>query len=127
MRNRESSKESSGHAALLVFPTIKEAAATIGIGESTLRRWTTRPDFWRDYDQARHDILHDPTVKLGQAVSDALGCVHPQCRTIIVLSPYGSDADSTKSPTPGFGTKLKFPCENIESPLFRMLHEVLDI
>lgn len=84
MNNVEGSNESSGHgekfsrlkeqaiAALLVSPTIKEAAAKVGTGEATLRRWMRRPDFRHDYDQARYDVLQGATVELSTTVAEAI-------------------------------------------------------
>jgi hypothetical protein len=51
-------------AALLCHVSIKAAAQSVGVGESTLRLWLGDEDFRREYDQARADVLKAAEEKL---------------------------------------------------------------
>ena len=58
--------------ALLVSRTRAEAAATAGIGESTLREYMKNPEFMERYKQAFGDMVRDATRQAQQALSSAL-------------------------------------------------------
>jgi hypothetical protein len=53
-------------AALLAHPTILAAAAAIGVGESTLRRWLDSPHFAAAYRQARRQLVEQTIARLQQ-------------------------------------------------------------
>ncbi len=50
--------------ALLVAPTIKEAAARAGISERTALRWLSQPELAQAYAQANGRLLEQATAKL---------------------------------------------------------------
>lgn len=58
--------------ALLVSRTRAEAAATAGIGESTLREYMKNPEFMERYKQAFGDMVRDATRQAQQTLSPAL-------------------------------------------------------
>ena len=58
--------------ALLVSRTRVEAAATAGIGESTLREYMKDPEFIDRYKQAFGDMVRDATRQAQQTLSPAL-------------------------------------------------------
>lgn len=58
--------------ALLVSRTRAEAAATAGIGESTLREYMKDPEFIDRYKQAFGDMVRDATRQAQQTLSPAL-------------------------------------------------------
>lgn len=59
-------------AALLLQPTIAEAAHATGLGEKTLRRWLRSPDFAGEYRAARRQALEVAISSLQQATGEAV-------------------------------------------------------
>jgi hypothetical protein len=59
-------------AALLTYPTIREAAASIGVNETTLIRWLNEPTFKAEYQRARHQVLESALTKLQVATGKAV-------------------------------------------------------
>ena len=64
---RLSRKQEAGVLALLTHATFAEAAASIGVGESTLRRWSTLPAFTAALKAERRRVV-DHVVALLQGV-----------------------------------------------------------
>jgi len=58
--------------ALLTRPSIKAAAETAGICESTLTRWLREDQFKRDYRRARQEIVSQSTARLQARISEAV-------------------------------------------------------
>ena len=54
---RLSRKQESFIAALLLYPTVKQAAGSVGISIATSTRWLKEPRFKEAYAQARRDAL----------------------------------------------------------------------
>src|SRR5690554_5476893 len=67
-----SRKQEQAIAALLMAPTIAEAANETGIGERTLFRWLQRDDFRRAYRLARQEAMRQAIARLQQAARDAV-------------------------------------------------------
>ncbi len=59
---RLSAKQEKALAALLVSPTIGEAAQSARVGETTLFRWLQEPAFQEAYRAARLQVLSAATV-----------------------------------------------------------------
>jgi hypothetical protein len=59
-------------AALLSKPTIEEAAAAVGIGYATLRRWLQDPGFADEYRRARRDLVSQVAAQLQNAAGEAV-------------------------------------------------------
>lgn len=62
-------------AALLNFPTIEGAAASIGIAPATLRRWLQETNFRGAYQEARREIMRQTGAQLQSAAKDAVDCL----------------------------------------------------
>ena len=58
--------------ALLQSPTVEAAAGLCGVSESTLLRWSKRPDFQEAYTQARRDLVQRSLSSLQIASIEAL-------------------------------------------------------
>ena len=67
-----SRKQEQAIGALLTEPTIFSAAAAVGIGEATLRRWMKLDDFTTEYRAARRQVVEQATARLQQASSGAV-------------------------------------------------------
>jgi transposase-like protein len=67
-----SRKQEQSIGALLTEPTISAAAAAVGIGEATLRRWMKLDDFTTEYRAARRQVVEQATARLQQASSGAV-------------------------------------------------------
>ena len=67
-----SRKQEQSIGALLTEPTISAAAAAVGIGEATLRRWMKLDDFISEYRAARRQVVEQATARLQQASSGAV-------------------------------------------------------
>ena len=64
-------------AALLTFPTLREAARAAGIGQSTLYRWLAEDArFKLHYAQARRALLHRSVTRLQESADKALGALN---------------------------------------------------
>ena len=73
--------------ALLSRPTISAAAESVGIGESTLRRWLKDRDFLAAYRAARRE-----------AVSQAVGHLQGACSVaVLALTDISQDVNSPAS------------------------------
>jgi hypothetical protein len=59
-------------AALLAAATIEEAAARVGVGPATLRRWRNLPSFDHAYRLARQEILDATVSRLVNAATKAV-------------------------------------------------------
>ena len=70
-----SRKQEIAVAALLSCPTVAEAAGSVGIGSTTLRRWMRQDEFRRAADRARRDVLGEVSRRLVAAAGDALSCL----------------------------------------------------
>ena len=96
------------HAALLSEPTIVAAAARVGMGESTLRRWLTEDTaFQADYEAARHATFQAAlrripalTARAVDTLADLLGdATHPAvrlgaARTVAEIGMHQYDAET---------------------------------
>lgn len=58
--------------ALLVHPTIGEAAKAAGVASPTLWRWLQREDFKKRYRQVRQEAVSQAVAQLQQVASDAV-------------------------------------------------------
>jgi uncharacterized protein YggE len=58
--------------ALLSEPTLRAAAASAGISETTLWRWLKDPDFARAYREARREAIEQATAQLQALASEAV-------------------------------------------------------
>lgn len=58
--------------ALLSHHTMKEAAASVGVGEATLWRWLQDEDFQRAYQRARREAVRQAIANLQQASGEAV-------------------------------------------------------
>jgi response regulator of citrate/malate metabolism len=58
--------------ALLSNYTIRNAAKETGISESTIKKYLSRPDFMRRYNEARADILRGVCGALQDQMNDAV-------------------------------------------------------
>jgi len=65
-------KREQAISALLVSPTVQEAAQVAQIGERTLWRWLQEPEFQRAYRQARRQAVSQAVARLQQASSEAV-------------------------------------------------------
>ena len=68
-----SRKQEQGIRALLLQPTLVDAATAIGVDERTLRRWL-RDDavFQRAYREARRQVVQQAIVQVQQATGEAV-------------------------------------------------------
>lgn len=67
-----SRKQEQAIAALLLQPTIGDAAKSIGVGEVTLWRWLKREDFQSAYMQAKKEAVAQAVARLQQITSKAV-------------------------------------------------------
>ena len=65
-------KQHKALAALLSEPTVKAAAAKVGIGERTLHTWLREPAFDAAYTAARHDAVGRAVGRLQHATGLAV-------------------------------------------------------
>jgi len=73
--------------ALLQHPTLKEAAAAVGVGESTLWRWSQTPEFKAAYLDARREAVKQSIAHLQSATGEAVTCLRD-----VMKSAKASDA-----------------------------------
>lgn len=59
-------------AALLTYPTVREAAQAVGRSESQVYLRTKQPDFVEKYDAARRELLSKATAELQAHLSEAV-------------------------------------------------------
>ena len=67
-----SRKREQAIAALLIEPTVGDAARKIGIGERTLRRWMAEPVFSESFKEARLQCFAEAVRGLQSAACDAV-------------------------------------------------------
>ena len=67
-----SRKREQAISALLVAPTVGDAAEVVGVGARTLHRWLKDPSFRADYLAARRAVVSHTTSALQQASSLAV-------------------------------------------------------
>ena len=85
--NGISRKQDSAIGALLSQPTILAAAESVGVGESTLRRWLKDGDFLTAYRAARRE-----------AVSQAVGHLQGACNVaVLALTDISQDVSCPAS------------------------------
>ena len=60
-------KKEEAIAALLLYPTVEQAARAAHLGVKTLVRWMKLPEFEKAYRKARHDTFSRATARLQQA------------------------------------------------------------
>ena len=85
--NGISRKQDTAIGALLSQPTILAAAESVGVGESTLRRWLKDRDFLAAYRAARRE-----------AVSQAVGHLQGACSVaVLALTDISQDVNSPAS------------------------------
>jgi len=68
-------KQEQAVAALLVYPTLEEAAEAAGISKATLWRWTQRDDFQAIYRAARRRAVSQAIGRLQQASQKAVNAL----------------------------------------------------
>ena len=64
-------KRQEAIAALLEFPTVREAAETVGIGEATLFRWMQNPEFQTGYREAKRRVVDEAVTRLQRSAGEA--------------------------------------------------------
>lgn len=65
-------KQDQALAALLLQPTIREAAQAVGIGEATLFRWMQIPSFQEAYRQLKREAVGHAVTTLQKAATEAV-------------------------------------------------------
>jgi hypothetical protein len=80
-------KQTRAMLALLEHPTLKEAAAAVGVGETTLWRWTQEPSFKTAYMDARREAVKQSIAHLQSATGEAVTCLRD-----VMKSAKASDA-----------------------------------
>src|ERR1043165_9664333 len=65
-------KQEKSIAALLKYPTLKDAAAAIKITEPTLWRWLQQPEFKMAYRAARREVIEHCIGEMQIAASEAV-------------------------------------------------------
>jgi hypothetical protein len=69
---KKSRKLEDAIGALLAYPTITEAANSLGLSEKTLRRWLRDPGFCARYRAARRQAMEQSIAAMQQASSHAV-------------------------------------------------------
>lgn len=57
--------------ALLKFPTVRDAAESLSIPESTVYAWLRKPDFKERYNEAKRQMLSETTTFLQSKLTEA--------------------------------------------------------
>lgn len=65
-------KKQEAIAALIHFPSVREAAEAVGIGEVTLFRWMQDPEFQTGYRNARRRVVQHAISRLQKVSSEAV-------------------------------------------------------
>ena len=73
--DKRSRKEHAEIVALLVHPTITEAAKAAGISQATLWRWLQEDEFRQKYRQAQKKVFHEALGTLQGATTEAVKCL----------------------------------------------------
>ena len=68
-------KQSRAMLAMLEHPTLKDAAAAVGVGETTLWRWSQEPEFKAAYMNARRESVKQSIAHLQSATGEAVTCL----------------------------------------------------
>lgn len=71
--NGKERKRAQAVVALLAAPSLDAAAAQCGIGQRTLRRWRSQPEFIAEYNRARQELLEAATGQLRASMTGAVG------------------------------------------------------
>jgi hypothetical protein len=66
-------------AALLVAPTLGDAADKAGVHPNTLRAWTRQPPFESAYAEARQDLLRRTVHRMQLAMLTAVAALEKDC------------------------------------------------
>ncbi len=61
--------------ALLTFPSIWEAAKSLGVDDSTMRRWMKNPAFLDRYRKARRQCVEGAIARVQALTSKAVACL----------------------------------------------------
>ena len=77
--SKQARQQEAAIAALLAEPTIEAAAARVGIGEATLRRWLAAPPFRDEYRAARRQVVE---AAIGRLQATATGAVDALARNL---------------------------------------------
>ncbi|HKQ08577.1 MAG TPA: hypothetical protein VJ464_25875 [Blastocatellia bacterium] len=80
-------KQTRALLALLEHPTLKDAAAAVGIGETTLWRWSQELSFKAAYMDARREAVRQSIAHLQSATGEAVTCLRD-----VMKSTKASDA-----------------------------------
>src|ERR1051326_8346138 len=80
-------KQARAVLAMLEHPTLKEAAAAVGVGETTMWRWSKEPDFQTAYLSARREAVKQSIAHLQSATGEAVTCLRD-----VMKSTKASDA-----------------------------------
>ena len=65
-------KKEEAIAALLLHPTVEQAARSVNLGTKTLARWMKLPEFEAAYRKARHDAFCKTIARLQHGSSSAV-------------------------------------------------------
>jgi hypothetical protein len=65
-------QEETAISAPLTEPTIEAVAATVGVNESTLRRWLAEPEFKAKYRTARRQVVESAVSRLQSVATKAV-------------------------------------------------------
>jgi hypothetical protein len=72
MGGKRPQQEDAAISALLAEPTIAAAAKTVGVDESTLRRWLAEPEFRARYRGARRQVVEAAIGRLQTVATKAV-------------------------------------------------------
>jgi hypothetical protein len=75
VKGKFTNKKQTAIVALLERPTIKEAAAAVGIAEATIFRWLQVEEFQTAYREARRRVVELATSRLQKASGEAVGAL----------------------------------------------------
>jgi hypothetical protein len=68
-------KQTRAMLAMLEHPTLSDAEAAVGIGESTLYRWAQAPAFKTVYMDARREVVRQSIAHLQNTTGEAVTCL----------------------------------------------------
>lgn len=68
-------KQARAVLAMLEHPTLKDAAAAVNVGETTLWRWSQTPEFKAAYMDARREAVRQSIAHLQSATGEAVTCL----------------------------------------------------
>jgi hypothetical protein len=90
-------KQHKALAALLSEPTVKAAAANVGIGERTLHTWLREPAFDEAYTDARHEAVHLAVGRLQNATGVAVDALIEVLDTAYTPAPAAVRVSAAKA------------------------------